>query len=580
MKKILLFASAMLISMVSMAASIDFSAQGYENAQVIESVTIEEGLVVTFDKGTNQNAPMYYNSGTAVRVYGGGTMTVTATGNTISKIVLTYGTGDNTNEITTDCGTFATDTWTGSASSVTFTVGGTSKHRRIKVIEVTLGEGGSTPETPETPEEPETPTEPETPDTPEGAITCAEAVAICEQTGSTATAEAYTVRGYITSIKYTWSEQYGTATFWIADTKDGGEVLQAFSCAPLTDADKVFAVGDYVELVGKLKKYNTTNEVERGTYTHVASTGGVGGETPDAPDTPVTGTEIKGMKYADAYYYEDLDGNGFWDFDLYVALDEESYEYTYPELYIMVDVAKSKTALNGTYGLYWAGVWMSENDSVVSEEGATTGSLTIQNVGNEGQYSFKGSFVATNGKTYTFNETVDVWAFDYDNLEEIELSESTSGTPDTPDTPDTPKDMLTCAEAANIAAAENYKGTADVTVYGFVVEILKEKVDDKTGRNKQSFWMSDTKGGENQFQAYYAFVPENFFKVGDQVAVTGILQNYKGTIEIADGEAVLLEETTGVEDVVVKKNILKVIKNGKMYIIRDGKAYNVLGAQL
>ena len=140
--------------------------------------------------------------------------------------------------------------------------------------------------------------------------------------------------------------------------------------------------------------------------------------------------------------------------------------------------------------------------------------------------------------------------------------------------------MLTCAEAANIAAAENYKGTADVTVYGFVVEILKEKVDDKTGRNKQSFWMSDTKGGEHQFQAYYAFVPENFFKVGDQVAVTGILQNYKGTIEIADGEAVLLEETTGVEDVVVKKNILKVIKNGQMYIIRDGKAYNVLGAQL
>ena len=165
MKKILLFASAMLISMVSMAASIDFSAQGYENAQVIESVTIEEGIVVTFDKGTNQNAPAYYNTGTAVRVYGGGTMTVTATGNTISKIVLTYGTGDNTNEITTDCGTFATDTWTGSASSVTFTVGGTSKHRRIKVIEVTLGEGGSTPETPETPEEPETPTEPETPET-------------------------------------------------------------------------------------------------------------------------------------------------------------------------------------------------------------------------------------------------------------------------------------------------------------------------------------------------------------------------------------------------------------------------------
>lgn len=124
-----------------------------------------------------------------------------------------------------------------------------------------------------------------TPELPEGVITCAEAVAICEQTGSTLTAEAYTVRGYITSIKYTWSEQYGTATFWIADTKDGGQVLQAYSCAPLTDADKVFAVGDYVELVGKLKKYNTTNEVEKGTYTVI--TAAEGGETPEEPETPI-----------------------------------------------------------------------------------------------------------------------------------------------------------------------------------------------------------------------------------------------------------------------------------------------------
>ena len=402
--------------------------------------------------------------------------------------------------------------------------------------------------------------------------------------------------GYVKELhsKYHASgmEGYGNATFYMENVKgaNSADDFLAFQVMgkngeKFTDMDAV-AVGDFVVVYGELTNYNGTYETtNKGSAyiwnsTNAAFAGGETPETPDTPDTPATGTEIKGMKYADAYYYEDSEGHGFWDFDLYVALDEESYEYTYPELYIMVDAAKSKTALNGTYGLYWAGVWMSENDSVVSEEGATTGSLTIQNVGNEGQYSFKGSFVATNGKTYTFNETVDVWAFDYDNLEEIELSESTSGTPDTPDTPDTPKDMLTCAEAANIAAAENYKGTADVTVYGFVVEILKEKVDDKTGRNKQSFWMSDTKGGEHQFQAYYAFVPENFFKVGDQVAVTGILQNYNGTIEIADGEAVLLEETTGVEDVVVKKNILKVIKNGQMYIIRDGKAYNVLGAQL
>lgn len=122
----------------------------------------------------------------------------------------------------------------------------------------------------------------------EGVITCAEAVAICEATGSTLTTETYTIRGYVTEIKYAWSEQYGTATFWIADTKDGGKVLQAYSCAPVTDADKEFAVGAYVELVGKLKQYNTTSEVERGTYTVITpADGGTGVEDVVTVEVPV-----------------------------------------------------------------------------------------------------------------------------------------------------------------------------------------------------------------------------------------------------------------------------------------------------
>lgn len=477
MKKILLFASAMLISMVSMAASIDFSAQGYENAQVIESVTIEEGLVVTFDKGTNQNAPMYYNSGTAVRVYGGGTMTVTATGNTISKIVLTYGTGDNTNEITTDCGTFATDTWTGSASSVTFTVGGTSKHRRIKVIEVTLGEGGSTPETPETPETPDEPgtEEPETPVEPEGAITCAEAVTICEKTGSTLTAETYTIRGYVTEIKYTWSEKYGTATFWIADTKDGGQVLQAYSCAPLTDADKVFAVGDYVELVGKLKKFNTTNEVEKGTYTVI--TAADGGETPEEPEEPETPVEPG---------------------ETTIEIPAEAAAWDIPAEAIDVLQARAICA--------------------ALQPGQNTGK----------KYYVMGYVKRLSSK--------------------------------------------------HAEAVEKYKNAR--------------------------FYMENVKGG-NSDEEFVAFQVKGIdggditnpdvVAAGDFVIVYGELTHFKYDANsdsdyetVGGGKAYIWKSTnplladteSGVEDVIVNEKMTKVIKNGKMYIIRDGKAYNVLGAQL
>ncbi|MBR3565250.1 MAG: DUF4465 domain-containing protein [Paludibacteraceae bacterium] len=82
----------------------------------------------------------------------------------------------------------------------------------------------------------------------------------------------YSVAGYVVKIKYTYSEQYGTATFWIDDTQAESEALQAYSCAPETEADKEVKVGDIVLVTGKLTKYvnksgAVTPEVNRGTYT-------------------------------------------------------------------------------------------------------------------------------------------------------------------------------------------------------------------------------------------------------------------------------------------------------------------------
>lgn len=310
-------------------------------------------------------------------------------------------------------------------------------------------------------------------------------------------------------------------------------------------------------------------------FTSIKVTLGDGNDNPGENPGETTEVVVSDLAYAMAFYIEE-EGAAYWEIELF-NLDATEENLEFPLAALGVE-AKSKTALNGTYDMllalygtgedaegYIEGVYMSED---------AAGTLTIKNVDNEGTYSFVGSFVGEDGNIYKINtESFMIWVEDGATGEEIVLNENAGDTPN-------PSGMITCAEAAQIAAAENYKGTDNVTVYGYVVELIKEKVDDKTGRNKQSFWMSDTKGGEKQFQAFYAFVPENFFKVGDQVAVTGILQNYKGTIEIADGEAVLLEVTTGVEDVVLNENLMKVIKNGQMYIIRDGKAYNVLGAQV
>lgn len=123
-------------------ASIDFSTQGYSDATAISSVTLDANVGVTFDKGTNSNAPKYFTSGAAIRCYGGNYFTVsTALGN-ITNIVLTYGSGDGSNTITTDVGSFSNKTWTGDATSVTFTIGGTSGNRRLKGISVTYSDAG------------------------------------------------------------------------------------------------------------------------------------------------------------------------------------------------------------------------------------------------------------------------------------------------------------------------------------------------------------------------------------------------------------------------------------------------------
>lgn len=123
--------------------SVTFSGQGYTNGQEISSYA-GTNFSITFDKGTNSNAPKYYNTGTAIRVYGGNTFTVSSSYD-ITSIVLTFSSGEGTNEITTNVGSYSEGTWTGSAKSVVFTIGGTTGHRRLATVKVVYSPSGSTP---------------------------------------------------------------------------------------------------------------------------------------------------------------------------------------------------------------------------------------------------------------------------------------------------------------------------------------------------------------------------------------------------------------------------------------------------
>lgn len=124
------------------------SAQGYENGQSVNSVTVSSSIKISFDNSQNSNSTKYYTTGEAIRVYGGNSFTVTSSGEKITKIVFTFGTGDGKNEITANPGSLTNGTWTSTGTnSVKFTISGSTGHRRINSITVTYGSDTPAPAT-------------------------------------------------------------------------------------------------------------------------------------------------------------------------------------------------------------------------------------------------------------------------------------------------------------------------------------------------------------------------------------------------------------------------------------------------
>ena len=322
----------------------------------------------------------------------------------------------------------------------------------------------------------------------------------------------------------------------------------------------------------------------------------------DDPVTPEGATEIKGLVYADAYYYE-YDGVAYYDIDMYKDIDMDTYEYTYPEVYVSLE-AKSKTALNGTYDVWYAGYWKSANDSVEINE-TTPGTITIKNTDNEGNYSVSGSFVGTDGKTYSFNDVVSVWAFDFDNYEEITLSED-GETPDTPDTPDTPSEAIVFdadVDKGNAGTDSNNAAAYKVSKEGVTLEVSQGILGTYNNEmhyriyKNQTLTLTSTAG--NIVKVEFTCTANNDEKYGPGSFTVDGEYTYSGPVGTWTGNAAsvvftaslnqvratqivvtLAGDATGVEDVTTVVIPVKVMKNGQLMIIRDEKVYNVMGAQL
>jgi len=161
MKRILLSFKVLLATMLLLAGgnvwatevTLDYSQKGYENKESLDGVPVTvDGVTIQLDKNTASTAPAYYTTGTAARVYPGGTITVkTTTNEKIEAIKLNAvqgATSKGTTTLTASAGSLTDDlAWAGKESSVVFTAAGKG-HLRITSIVVTLSEDNATVKSP------------------------------------------------------------------------------------------------------------------------------------------------------------------------------------------------------------------------------------------------------------------------------------------------------------------------------------------------------------------------------------------------------------------------------------------------
>ena len=235
--------------------------QGYSNAQVLETVKLDEKINAVFSKGTNNNlAPAYYDKGTAARLYGGNTLTISGGKVAIQKVEFTFGSSDGTNEITVSSGTLTEGVWTpaqneANTNNVKFTVDGTTGQRRIASLKVTYVDDENAVVV--------VVEEVHIANTAETAYTIAEAVNLIN--AGQALDETVFVKGVVSQVdKFDDAKKY--ITYWIsADGTTEGQQFELFHGKGIDGADfssmDDIKVGANVVVKGKLSKFGEVYEL-------------------------------------------------------------------------------------------------------------------------------------------------------------------------------------------------------------------------------------------------------------------------------------------------------------------------------
>ena len=340
-------------------------------------------------------------------------------------------------------------------------------------------------------------------------VTCAQAVELTNALADGGTSsETYSVTGYITEV--VGSPSKNQQTFWMADTKDGGKVFEAY-WANLPDGVSEFKAGMKVKIIGNLMKYvkdgKVTPEMKNATVV-VLDEGGGGGSS--------SGTEInctKAVELTNAL----ADG----------GTSTEVYSVTGYITEVVGSVSKNQQTFwmadtkdgGKVFEAYWANL-----PDGVSEFKA---GMKVKITGNLMKYVKDGK-VTPEMK----NATVVI-------LDEGGGGGGQSGSAKGTGTLSDPYNAVAAANAVSgltWTSNTEYQKTGDVYVKGKISRIAKSGTFGESGTyGNASFYISDDGSENNEFYVFRTLYLGNVqytsgtdIKVGDEVIICGKLMNYKG----------------------------------------------------
>ena len=384
------------------------------------------------------------------------------------------------------------------------------------------------------------------------AISVAEALQIAGQLAQGATTDAeYEIEGYVTAYAGAdaatdggWAK-YSNQIFWIADeagtaasNADGAlEIYQGV-------ASEMVYVGDKVSVKSKLTNYNGLLETVKKAPVTIL-------EKVERPDVPVDDADviISGADFA---------GQGTAETGSAVSFTKDGVTFTCDKGYSDDAHSTLRCYKNGVITI------TSETEQIgkiaFQFYSTYTGDLEPEVVVNANEWSYTLPAQAR-------IEKLKIYFGEYEAPEPVEIE------------PITVAEALAIAQALTPEKTKSASTTDKYAVKGFVVGI--------STKNANTFYLADEAGAYGEFEAYKCASVDYEVAEGDLVIVTGKIQHYWG--EGSNGEYHSYEISggtlkhvygQGVENVVMTEKAQKVIVDGVLYIVRDGKMFNVQGAQV